>query len=210
MGVTRPSGWARGWRVPAYTRFAPLESASVTSAWPMPRLAPVTSTVLSAIVMSVAPVLSCSCGLRAAWRPTDIDQPDSRESPWSGMRRGLGSAAARPGRGRRARLAAMESDELVAGGGWAGQPDQVGEQPRPGAWGDEQRGDRQQDGRQARRDRPVAAACERDIPAMDGDLDGSGHRDDARGQLAVPDGDPPPGSPRSRAGAQQPGVLSTP
>ena len=30
--ATRPSGWARGWRVPAYTRFAPLLRASSTSA----------------------------------------------------------------------------------------------------------------------------------------------------------------------------------
>jgi hypothetical protein len=28
-GVTRVSGWARGWRVPAYTRFAPRLSAAV-------------------------------------------------------------------------------------------------------------------------------------------------------------------------------------
>src|SRR6266849_1444801 len=49
-GVTRPSGWARGWRVPAYTRLAPRRRASLTSACPMPRLAPVTRTVLSAIV----------------------------------------------------------------------------------------------------------------------------------------------------------------
>ena len=34
-----------------------------------------------------------------------------------------------------------------------------------------------------------AAARDRDVPAVDGDLDGSGHRDHARGQLTVPDGD---------------------
>src|SRR5215472_5859041 len=52
-GVTRASGWARGWRVPAYTRVAPLRRASSTSARPMPRLPPVTRTVLSAIVTMV-------------------------------------------------------------------------------------------------------------------------------------------------------------
>src|SRR6266487_5737490 len=51
--MTRPSGWARGWRVPAYTRAAPLLRASPASARPMPRLAPVTSTALPAMVMSV-------------------------------------------------------------------------------------------------------------------------------------------------------------
>src|SRR5580700_8529176 len=45
-GVTRPSECAKGWRVPAYTRFAPLLKASSTSARPMPRLAPVIKTVL--------------------------------------------------------------------------------------------------------------------------------------------------------------------
>ncbi|MGZ3506574.1 MAG: hypothetical protein ACXWNK_15550 [Vulcanimicrobiaceae bacterium] len=40
---------AWGWRVPAYTRVAPLRKASSTSACPMPRLAPVTRTALSAI-----------------------------------------------------------------------------------------------------------------------------------------------------------------
>jgi hypothetical protein len=45
------SKWAKGWRVPAYTRFAPLLKASSTSACPMPRLAPVTKTALSAIVI---------------------------------------------------------------------------------------------------------------------------------------------------------------
>ena len=41
-GVTRSSGWVKGRRVPAYTRFAPLLSASSTRARPMPRFAPVT------------------------------------------------------------------------------------------------------------------------------------------------------------------------
>src|SRR5262245_10728353 len=52
-GVTRSSGWASGWRVPAYTRLAPLARASAASACPMPRLAPVTRTVLSLMVMPV-------------------------------------------------------------------------------------------------------------------------------------------------------------
>ena len=39
--MTRPSEWSRGWRVPAYPRFAPLLKASSTRARPMPRLAPV-------------------------------------------------------------------------------------------------------------------------------------------------------------------------
>src|SRR6266566_6641818 len=56
-GVTRASGWARGWRVPASTRLAPLARASAASACPMPRLAPVTRTVLSFMVMPVAPVV---------------------------------------------------------------------------------------------------------------------------------------------------------
>src|ERR1035438_3460356 len=51
-GVTRASGCARAWRVPAYTRRAPLFRASLTSACPMPRLAPVTRTVLPAIAIS--------------------------------------------------------------------------------------------------------------------------------------------------------------
>src|ERR1035441_237640 len=71
-----------GWRVPAYTRLAPRDSASVTSACPMPRLAPVTRTVLPLIVMSAPPARRCSCGFRAACLAlTDIDQPDSGESP---------------------------------------------------------------------------------------------------------------------------------
>ena len=51
-GATRPSPWVKGWRAPAYTRFAPLFNASSTRACPMPRLAPVTRTVLSAMVIS--------------------------------------------------------------------------------------------------------------------------------------------------------------
>src|SRR5262252_3883203 len=45
-GVTRPSECAKGRRVAAYTRFAPLLNASSTSARPMPRFAPVIKTVL--------------------------------------------------------------------------------------------------------------------------------------------------------------------
>src|SRR5262249_31393781 len=62
-GVMRRSGWASGWRVPAYTRPAPLARASSASARPMPRLAPVTSTVLAAMVICVPPVLRCSRGV---------------------------------------------------------------------------------------------------------------------------------------------------
>src|SRR5258708_30792409 len=53
-GVTRPPGWAKGCRVPAYTRFAPLHKASSTSALPMPRLAPVTRTALFAMIITVS------------------------------------------------------------------------------------------------------------------------------------------------------------
>src|SRR5215469_4396475 len=52
-GVTRSCGWGSGRRVPAYTRLAPLARASAASACPMPRLAPVTRTVLSFMVMCV-------------------------------------------------------------------------------------------------------------------------------------------------------------
>src|SRR5260370_13981479 len=45
-GVTRPSEWVKGWRVPAYTRLAPLFKASSTNARPMPRFAPVIKIVL--------------------------------------------------------------------------------------------------------------------------------------------------------------------
>ena len=77
-GVTRASGWSRGWRVQAYTRSAPRRRASVTSACPMPRFAPVTSTLLPSIFISVAPV----CGFRATSEAAHYtDQPDSRDSP---------------------------------------------------------------------------------------------------------------------------------
>src|SRR5882672_4171077 len=59
-GVTRPSGWAKGFRVPAYTLLAPLLKASSTSALPMPRLAPVTRTALPAIIITVSSSPSCS------------------------------------------------------------------------------------------------------------------------------------------------------
>ena len=45
-------GVNQGRRVPAYARFAPLRRASSTRACPMPRLAPVTRTVLSEIVIT--------------------------------------------------------------------------------------------------------------------------------------------------------------
>src|SRR5215510_12214663 len=64
-GVTRPSGWARGRRVPAYTRLAPLLRASSTSACPMPRLAPVTRTVVFAMFVGES---SCT---RATRRDVD-------------------------------------------------------------------------------------------------------------------------------------------
>src|SRR5262249_22363764 len=52
-GVTRLSGCCSALRVPAYTLFAPRLSASLTSARPMPRLAPVIKTVLFARFISV-------------------------------------------------------------------------------------------------------------------------------------------------------------
>src|SRR5229473_2426672 len=75
-GVTRPSKWVKGWRVPAYTRFAPLLKASSTSACPIPRLAPVTRTALSAIVMVVLSLmliclLPCLVCAREAYRPPE-------------------------------------------------------------------------------------------------------------------------------------------
>ncbi len=120
---------------------------------------------------------------------------------------GLGAAGS--GRGGGTRLAAEEGDKLAAGTGWAGPPNRVaGEQTSPvhgvmssGAIGSKT-------GRQARRDRLAGAARDRDVPAIDGDLDGSGHLDHARGQLAVPDGDPPLGWPVSGAGARQAGGLA--
>src|SRR5438552_5166842 len=44
--MTRLSEWVKGWRLAAYTRFAPLFKASSTSARPMPRFAPVIKIVL--------------------------------------------------------------------------------------------------------------------------------------------------------------------
>src|SRR2546425_2882332 len=61
-GVTRPSAWAKGWRVPAYTRFAPLLKASSTSACPIPRLAPVTRTTRPSIVIAFV-LIQPRCGL---------------------------------------------------------------------------------------------------------------------------------------------------
>ena len=55
-GVTRASLWVKGWRVAAYTLRAPRRRASSTSARPIPRLAPVTSTALSAMVILVVSI----------------------------------------------------------------------------------------------------------------------------------------------------------
>src|ERR1700739_2291111 len=52
-GVTRLSAFCCARRVPAYTLFAPRLSASLTSARPIPRLAPVIKTVLFVIFMTV-------------------------------------------------------------------------------------------------------------------------------------------------------------
>jgi hypothetical protein len=73
------------------------------------------------------------------------------------------------------------------------QRNRVGEQLGPDVRGDEQRGGRQQDGGQSWRDRPGAAARNRDVPAVDGDLDGTGDRNHARRELTVPDRDRPAG-----------------
>src|SRR5947207_13531474 len=56
-GVTRGSAISRPPRTPAYTRSAPRRSASLTSARPMPRLAPVIKTVLFAMFIP-SPVVS--------------------------------------------------------------------------------------------------------------------------------------------------------
>lgn len=84
----RPSGWASGWRVPACTRLAPLRKASTTSARPMPRLArsPGSSCPRwSCLLLQFCRVLVGSAPL--VWRPTDIDQPDTRESSRAGLDR---------------------------------------------------------------------------------------------------------------------------
>src|SRR5258706_4085654 len=49
-----------GWRVPAYPRFAPLLKPSLTSACPMPRFPPVTTTFLSLRLIGSAPLSRCS------------------------------------------------------------------------------------------------------------------------------------------------------
>src|ERR1035438_10506470 len=72
-GVTRASGCARASRVPAYTRRAPLFRASLTSACPMPRLAPVTRTVLPVIVIS-APCRYGPSAYPGSHRPADLGQ----------------------------------------------------------------------------------------------------------------------------------------
>src|SRR5260221_10470583 len=65
-GVTRRSKWAKGWRVPAYTRFAPLLKASSTSACPIPRFPPVTTTCLFVRLIVSAPVSRCNQDDRGA------------------------------------------------------------------------------------------------------------------------------------------------
>ena len=88
-GVTRGLGSARGRRVPAYTRLAPLRRASSTSACPIPRLAPVIRTVLP-----VAPVLWCLIGGRSAGqssrRRQDAGMVGVDELPGHGRVRGVG------------------------------------------------------------------------------------------------------------------------
>src|SRR5262249_57054357 len=73
--------------------------------------------------------------------------------------------------------------------------------------GDQQRGEGQQDGGQAGRDGLARTAGDRDVPAVDGDLQGPGERDHVGGQLAVADGDQPLGGPGGGAGGEQPGRL---
>src|SRR5882757_3854227 len=82
-GVTRPSTWARGRRVPAYTRFAPLRRASSTSACPIPRLAPVTRTVRSAIVMVPPDPDAPGCPSRRRGRRQDVGELGAQPPPSS-------------------------------------------------------------------------------------------------------------------------------
>src|SRR5713226_3507242 len=63
-GVTRLSECCSALRVPAYTLFAPRLSASVTSARPIPRLAPVIKTVLFAMFIPFSfPKFVLLCGI---------------------------------------------------------------------------------------------------------------------------------------------------
>src|SRR5712692_6722950 len=63
-GVTRLSVFCSALRVPAYTLFAPRLSASVTSARPIPRLAPVIKTVLFAMFIPFSfPKFVLLCGI---------------------------------------------------------------------------------------------------------------------------------------------------
>src|SRR5262249_4193396 len=94
IGATRASGWAEGRRVPAYTRFAPLLRASATSACPMPRLAPVTRTVLPAIAIAVAP---CGCGFRSA-RLAATNTDEAHPAKWRRAGRRLAAVSGRPSR----------------------------------------------------------------------------------------------------------------
>src|SRR5215510_3611378 len=75
-GVTRGSGWAKGCRVPAYTRFAPHLKASSTSALPMPRLAPLTRTALSAIFTVFLPQVDATEAIAVAVAKTADDLDD--------------------------------------------------------------------------------------------------------------------------------------
>src|SRR5262245_17992870 len=149
----------------------------------MPRLAPVTRIVLPSMVICTAFPAAPPVAAPYLCRP--------------GGRPGIAAE----------RLPAEESDELVTGVGRVARPNRVGEEPRPGLRWYEQRDRRQQNGGQARGHRPIGATCNRDVPAMDGDLHGPGKYDDARRELAVPDGERPGGWHGARCGSKQRGQL---
>src|SRR5260370_13804827 len=74
-GVTRPSEWVKGWRVPAYTRFAPLFKASSTNARPMPRFAPVIKIVLFSMFITFSfRIIVLSIGYYASVGGEDTSQ----------------------------------------------------------------------------------------------------------------------------------------
>src|SRR5207248_1093207 len=81
-GVTRLSGCCSALRVPAYTLFAPRRSASATSAWPMPRLAPVINTVLLGMFIT----FSLFVGLFESGRKRIRLRRLSLPWPYSGLR----------------------------------------------------------------------------------------------------------------------------
>jgi hypothetical protein len=96
--VTRPSETARGRRVPAYTRLAPRLRASSTSACPIPRLAPVTKTARSAIVIGFGS--SRSLGPKIGLWPSDAvvvraAADGATTTPESGWRGPYGPASGR-------------------------------------------------------------------------------------------------------------------